>query len=92
MINCIQYCTLRSTLERKRKTDSNSGSLRIVLHLPGPCLTTPALRAASSSGVHLCLGTPIYETPKSFLYFQKKANKKQIQIYKHQKERILYLL
>jgi hypothetical protein len=27
--------------------------------LPGPCLATPALSAASSSDVHLCLGAPI---------------------------------
>uniref|UniRef100_A0A0A9F8E2 Uncharacterized protein n=1 Tax=Arundo donax TaxID=35708 RepID=A0A0A9F8E2_ARUDO len=40
----------------------NSGSRRMVRHLPGPCLATPALSAASSSGVHRCFGAPIAAT------------------------------
>ncbi|GER42134.1 ZIP metal ion transporter family, partial [Striga asiatica] len=48
-----------STLDRRYKTPLNCGSLSIVRHLPGPCLRTPAFRAASSSGVHFCLGAPI---------------------------------
>jgi hypothetical protein len=51
--------TLRSTLERRRRSTLKSGSLRMVRHLPGPCLATPALSAASSSGVQRCFGAPI---------------------------------
>lgn len=51
--------TLRSTFDRECKTLRNSGSFRIALHLPGPCLATPAFSAASSSDVHFSLGAPI---------------------------------
>ena len=66
-------CTLRSTLERDLRTELKWGSERIVRHLPVPCLRTPALRAASSFGVHFCFGAPIWttcqETLKSFKLF-----------------------
>lgn len=66
-------CTLRSTLERDLRTELKWGSERIVRHLPVPCLRTPALSAASSSGVHFCFGAPIWTTLstnlKSFIFF-----------------------
>ena len=74
MIQIVNGCiygkvvlTLRSTLERICKTEANSESLRIVLHLPGPYLAIPALSAASSSDVHFCLGTPICAVLKTYL-------------------------
>lgn len=67
-------------LERLTRKGPNSGSLRMFFHFPMPCLSTPALRAPSSSDVHFCFGFPIFnntnKTPKrtatatatSFLY------------------------
>lgn len=41
------------------RIEVNSGSERMVRHLPVPCLRTPALRAVSSCDVHFCFGAPI---------------------------------
>jgi hypothetical protein len=51
--------TLRSTLDRDVRQGPNLESFCIALHFPGPYFSTPARRAASSSGVHFCLGAPI---------------------------------
>ncbi|KAK2410558.1 telomere repeat-binding factor [Trifolium repens] len=63
----LKRLTLRSTLDRVRKMELNSGSVSIVRHFPDPCLTTPAFSAASSSAVHFCLGAPMEGKPGPFL-------------------------
>ena len=49
------------------RNGANWGSLRMFFHFPGPCFSTPAISASSSSCVHFCFWFPIQIL--SFFYF-----------------------